>query len=142
MHGYQIMQELAERTGGRWRPSAGSIYPTLQQLEDEGLITSTEVDGRRVYDLTDAGRAAVADMPAERAWPGRADDGRDLRGLGREVGIAAMQVERMGSAAAVEAAAAILAGARRELYRLLADDPGDDPATSPQPTDATAADEG
>jgi DNA-binding PadR family transcriptional regulator len=142
MHGYQIMQELGERTGGRWRPSAGSIYPTLQQLEDEGLVSSSDIDGRRVYDLTDAGRAAVADMPAERAWPGRQDGARDLRGLGREVAIATMQVDRMGSAAAIEAAATILTTARRELYRLLADDPGEDPAASREPADATTADEG
>jgi DNA-binding PadR family transcriptional regulator len=140
MHGYQIMQVLGERTGGRWRPSAGSIYPTLQQLEDEGLIASTELDGRRVYDLTDAGRAAVADMPTERAWPGRQDGARDLRGLGREVAIATMQVDRMGSAAAIEAAATILTTARRDLYRLLADDPGvggSEPASGAEPAAAS-----
>src|SRR5437762_625640 len=59
MHGYQVIQELEAQSGGRWRPSAGSVYPTLQQLEDEGLVRSEEVDGRRTYSLTDAGRAAV-----------------------------------------------------------------------------------
>jgi DNA-binding PadR family transcriptional regulator len=57
MHGYQVIRVLEERSGGHWRPSAGSIYPTLQQLEDEGLVRSEEVDGRRTYRLTDEGHA-------------------------------------------------------------------------------------
>src|SRR5215218_10776255 len=59
MHGYEMIQELDERTGGRWRPSAGSIYPTLQLLEDEGLVSVEEIDGKRVFSLTDAGREEV-----------------------------------------------------------------------------------
>ena len=59
MHGYEMITELEERTGGRWRPSAGSIYPTLQLLEDEGLVTAEEVEGRKVYSLTDAGKKAA-----------------------------------------------------------------------------------
>ena len=59
MHGYEMIQELEERTGGRWTPSAGSIYPTLQLLEDEGLVTPEEVEGRKVYSLTDAGKEAA-----------------------------------------------------------------------------------
>ena len=61
MHGYEMIQELEERTGGRWTPSAGSIYPTLQLLEDEGLVTPEEVEGRKVYSLTDAGKEAAPD---------------------------------------------------------------------------------
>ena len=68
MHGYQVMQELAERSGGRWRPSAGSVYPTLQQLEDEGLVTVEDREGRRTFALTDAGRTAATAIPAERPW--------------------------------------------------------------------------
>src|ERR1700704_5129922 len=60
-NGYQIMQELEERSEGLWRPSPGSVYPALQQLEDEGLIRSEEADGRRLYHLTEAGRAYVAE---------------------------------------------------------------------------------
>src|SRR5262245_66564936 len=60
MHGYEMIQELEERTGGRWTPSAGSIYPTLQLLEDEGLVTPEEVDGRKEYWLNGDGRAAAA----------------------------------------------------------------------------------
>ena len=64
MHGYEVITELEAQSGGRWRPSAGSVYPTLQQLADEGLVTSEEIDGRRVYALTDEGKAAAAAGPA------------------------------------------------------------------------------
>ena len=69
-HGYELMRELEERSGGTYRASAGSIYPTLQQLEDEGLALSERVDGKRVYQLTDSGRAEVeAEQPAiARIW--------------------------------------------------------------------------
>jgi DNA-binding PadR family transcriptional regulator len=56
MHGYELMRELESRSGGMYRASAGTIYPTLQQLEDEGLVTSESQEGKRVYRLTDAGR--------------------------------------------------------------------------------------
>jgi len=59
MHGYEMIKEIEERSGGYWRPSAGSIYPTLQLLEDEGLIAGTESEGKRRFDLTDDGKAAV-----------------------------------------------------------------------------------
>src|ERR671937_22863 len=59
MHGYEMITELEERTGGRWRPSAGSIYPTLQLLEDEGLVKDEEVEGKRVYSLTESGGEAA-----------------------------------------------------------------------------------
>ena len=72
MHGYEVIQALEAQSGGRWRPSAGSVYPTLQLLADEGLVTSEEVDGRRTYTLTDAGRADAAANPA----PGRGPMGR------------------------------------------------------------------
>ena len=65
MHGYQVMQELEARSGGRWRPSAGSVYPTLQQLEDEQLVSVEEIDGRRTFQLTDAGRSAAATNPTQ-----------------------------------------------------------------------------
>ena len=75
MHGYEMIQELEERTGGRWRPSAGSIYPTLQLLEDEGLVSAEEADGKRVYSLTDAGREAAPERTeGSRPWE-EADEG-------------------------------------------------------------------
>jgi DNA-binding PadR family transcriptional regulator len=129
MHGYQVMQELEARSGGRWRPSAGSIYPTLEQLQDEGLVSVEEADGRRVFRLTDAGRTAAMARSGEPAWTGgRGDD--DLRGLSRDLGLAAIQVARAGSPAAIVEAGRVLAEARRSLYRLLADDA---PATPDSP---------
>jgi DNA-binding PadR family transcriptional regulator len=128
MHGYQVMQELGERSGGRWRPSAGSVYPTLQQLEDEGLVTVEDRDGRRTFALTDAGRTAAAAISADRPWAS-SEAGDDLRGVARELGIAAVQVNRVGSASARAAARTILTDARRNLYRLLAEDAGEDEPT-------------
>src|SRR4029077_20476671 len=60
-HGYDVMQNLEDKSGGAWRPSPGSVYSTLQLLEDEGLVRSTERDGKRVFEITDAGRAEAAD---------------------------------------------------------------------------------
>ena len=121
MHGYQVMQELGERSGGRWRPSAGSVYPTLQQLEDEGLVTVEDRDGRRTFALTEAGTTAAAAIPADRPWA-RGDRADDLGRLARELGIAALQVNRVGTEAAQTSARTILTDARRSLYRLLAED--------------------
>src|SRR3954452_17483431 len=96
-HGYEIITELQAQSGGRWRPSAGSVYPTLQQLADEGLVTSEEIDARRIYALTETGTAAAANGPRS-PW---ADAGRgpatDVRHLARQVAEAAMQVQRVGS---------------------------------------------
>src|SRR6266511_2215675 len=72
MNGYQIIQEIAERSGGVWKPSPGSIYPTLQQLEDEGLVTADAEVGRRTFTLTDEGRAYVADHADEGSAGGAA----------------------------------------------------------------------
>lgn len=121
MHGYQAMQELATRSGGRWAPSAGSVYPTLQQLEDEGLVSVVDDGGRKTFELTKAGKTAVGAMPTQRPWSGPAG-GADLRGLMRELGTAAIQVARVGSPAATAEAETVLADARRRLYRILADD--------------------
>ena len=128
MHGYEIIQALESQSGGRWRPSAGSIYPALQQLADEGLATSEEIDGRRTYTLTETGRAAAASSPAPRHWKDASSDGEpDLRQLFRQVMEATMQVQRVGTPQAREETTRILVDARRQLYRLLADD-GDEPA--------------
>jgi DNA-binding PadR family transcriptional regulator len=129
MHGYQIIQELEARTGGRWRPSAGSIYPTLQQLEDEGLLSAKEVDGRKTYALTKYGQAAAAENPiARHPWFHAAEGGEmaDLRRLGVQLIGAALQVRKMGSLEAQRQARDILIDSRRRMYRLLADDEGDE----------------
>jgi DNA-binding PadR family transcriptional regulator len=124
MHGYQIIQELETRTGGRWRPSAGSIYPTLQLLEDEGLVSSEEVEGRKTYTLTDAGREAAVESPFDKRWTGAdvPDEAIDLRKLAMQLIGAAVQVKRMGSPEANRAAREILVDSRKRLYKLLAED--------------------
>ena len=61
MHGYEMMKSLEEKTGGFYTPSPGSIYPTLQMLEDGGMVTSSEIDGKKVYSITDAGRASLTE---------------------------------------------------------------------------------
>jgi DNA-binding PadR family transcriptional regulator len=127
MHGYEVIQELEEQSGGRWRPSAGSVYPTLQQLADEGLVTSEEIDGRRTYTLTAEGRAAAAAVPPRSDWSAGSDRGPDLRRPALELARAAMQVGSVGTPAARREAERILTDARRQMYRLLADDePADD----------------
>jgi len=125
MHGYQMIQELSERTDGVWRPSPGSVYPTLQQLEDEELIAPTESEtGKRVFALTDAGREAAAANTAP--WEAVAQEADDavvnLWELARQTMEATKQVSTTGSAAQIEGAQTILRDARKALYRLLADD--------------------
>jgi DNA-binding PadR family transcriptional regulator len=136
MHGYQVISELETRTGGRWRPSAGSIYPTLQQLEDEGLVRSEELEGRRVFSLTEAGRTEATQRgdAAGAPWqtPQADDDPAfELRRLSFGVGAAAMQVAEVGSPRSLEQAREILSDTRRRLYRLLADDETQDEASAP-----------
>jgi len=124
MHGYQIIQELTERTGGVWRPSPGSVYPTLQQLEDEELVRETAAEGKRVYELTETGRELAAGTTAP--WSAVAGESEDalvaLRDLAHQVLAATRQVAHAGTAAQLEAAQAILRDTRKSLYRLLADE--------------------
>ena len=126
-NGYQIMQEVQERSGDVWRPSPGSVYPALQQLEDEGLIRSTEQDGRKLFALTDAGREAVDAREKDRSAPWEemgeeySNDAHALGKLMREVAFAFTQVMRTGSESQIRSARDILAGTRRDLYRVLAD---------------------
>lgn len=125
MHGYEVIQELEAQSGGRWRPSAGSVYPTLQQLADEGLVTSEEVDGRRTYTLTDEGRKAAADSASRSPWTdGEPDDDRqdDVRQLAAQLMAAVIQVHKVGSPKASKEATRILTDARKQMYRLLSED--------------------
>lgn len=123
MHGYQIIQEIGRRSGGSWRPSPGSVYPTLQQLEDEGLVRAEEQEGRRVYRLTDAGRRHVEERADEfdDLWQGMAPDEGDseLGDLIFGVGSAFVHVMRTGSPRQVAQARAVLARTRTDLYRIL-----------------------
>jgi len=126
-HGYQIIQEISERSSGMWRASPGSVYPALQLLEDEGLIRAEQVDNRRVFNLTESGQAYVAERREQLAavWKtvsGTVDDGMvELRDLYEQVGIAVRQVGRAGSKSEVAAARQLLVTTRRQLYRILAD---------------------
>ncbi len=127
MHGYQLMHAITERSGGRWTPSPGAIYPTISQLEDEGLVTVTAEAGRKLVTLTDAGREHVDGRRA--TWPdpfaGRISSGpgADLPGLLDQLHGAVRQVARTGTEAQITGAARILAEARRSLYLLLAEGP-------------------
>lgn len=131
MHGYQVIQELSERSAGMWRASPGSVYPTLQLLEDEGLVRSEEVEGKRVFHLTDAGTAEAAKRAAgtPAPWEMGAENEpfAELRNLGFGVVTAVMQVVQSGNEGQIQKAKEILSEARRSLYRLLAGD---------EPTDA------
>jgi DNA-binding PadR family transcriptional regulator len=128
-NGYQLIQEIGARTQGVWRPSAGSVYPALQQLEDEGLITAEAgEDRRRNYTLTDEGRTYVAAHADElrASWDavtGSVDDAAfQLHNLSRQVMMATMQVAQAGTPAQVQQASKILADTRKALYRILAAD--------------------
>lgn len=126
MHGYQIIHEIEQRSGGVWKPSPGSVYPTLQLLADEGLIRAEESGGRKTYSLTDEGRA-VADAAGDSA-PWEASGVKDasrataLPKAGIDLAQAAAQVSRTGSREQVEQAVAVLEEARRRLYSILAQD--------------------
>jgi DNA-binding PadR family transcriptional regulator len=124
-NGYQIMQEVEERSDGAWRPSPGSVYPALQQLEDEGLIRSEEIDGRKLFRLTDAGQAQLKDRGEDAPTPWEqmsgdvSDQVHDLAKLAREVAFAFAQVMRTGSDAQLAEARKVLTATRRDLYRIL-----------------------
>jgi len=123
MHGYQIIQEIGERSNGAWKPSAGSVYPTLQLLADEGLVSVEESNGRKTYSLTAEGRA-VADTAGSTPWetPGGRESGRHgaLPKAGLELAQATAQVGRSGSPEQVQQAVAVLDEARRKVYAILA----------------------
>ncbi len=127
-NGYQIMQEVQERSGEVWRPSPGSVYPALAQLEDEGLIRSQESDGRKLFQLTDAGREYVAERGEDKPAPWEqmsgevSNEAHELGRLMREVASAFVQVMRTGSPDQLTKAREVLAGAKRDLYRILADE--------------------
>ena len=123
MHGYQIISELDQRTGGAWKPSPGSVYPTVQMLEDEGLVRAEAEGGKNVVHLTEAGReAAAAGEPAP--WEAVAGDAGQLA-LRNNLGglIAAFkQVAQTGSPDQVQRASTVLNDARKALYGILAED--------------------
>ena len=129
-HGYEVIRRLEEKSGGMWRPSPGSVYPTLQMLDDAGLVRSSEQDGRRTYELTDEGRAEAED--AARAgtggdpagpWGGPQAEGHGaIKSAIIQMHMAARQVAMSGNPDQVERAAAVLRQARQALYHILAED--------------------
>ena len=122
MHGYQLMQAVADRTGGAWRLSPGAVYPTIAQLEDEGLVQVTVEGGRKLVTLTEAGRAHVESMGDVDPFAAFGEEGDrvDLRGAVGELMGATHQLARVGDPAQLAAAASVLAEARRSLYLILA----------------------
>jgi DNA-binding PadR family transcriptional regulator len=128
MNGYQIIQQIAERSGGAWKPSPGSVYPTVQQLEDEGLVEGREGEGRRLLQLTEEGRRYVEEHPDELAgtWqafdqPDETTGPGDLKPVIGQVMGAVWQVVVSGTKQQRAEAAEILADTRRKLYGLLAE---------------------
>ncbi len=126
-HGYDIMLELEQRRGG-FRPSPGSIYPALQMLEDSGQIKGREENGKRVFEITDEGRASLKEYTEKGGFDRDADEdaqrelfGRGALALAGLVG-AAKQVARLGNPRALERTADVLDRARREIYTILADE--------------------
>ena len=137
MNGYQLIQAIAEKSEGLWRPGPGSIYPALGLLEDEGLIAPTETDGKKVYGLTETGTAYADEHAGELAAPwadvagphtGLLDVRREIAGLH----LAIRQVAMTGSADQVKAARGVLDDTRKSIYRILA---GDETSTQSEDTD-------
>ncbi|HSE08670.1 MAG TPA: PadR family transcriptional regulator [Nocardioidaceae bacterium] len=126
LNGYQIIQQIAERTGGAWKPSPGSVYPTLQQLEDEGLVEGTDGEGRRLLQLTEEGQRYVAEHPDEiaatwRPFDTSSSETHELKPVIGQVMAAVWQIVMSGNRQQQAEAAEILADARRRLYGLLAE---------------------
>jgi len=146
LHGYHLIQRIEDRSGGLWRPSPGSVYPALQLLEDEGLVRPEEEEGRRVYHLTDAGKAYVTEQRTELeaardAVTGRANPkAQTLHEMVNQLAVAVDQVSQVGTPAQLDAAQEALIATRRQLYRILADDlpaPEQPEATNTNAVDAS-----
>ena len=144
-NGYQIIQEIAARSGGVWQPSPGSVYPALQQLEDEGLIRAESMDGgRKGFTVTDEGRAYMTEHADEVTAPWEIVAGREhgsireMRSLIGQLAMAAMQVTNAGSDAQVAEAQRILKDTRRNLYRILAAEEDPEEARQAEPGSGAA----
>jgi DNA-binding PadR family transcriptional regulator len=131
MTGYALMGEIERRSDGAWRPSPGSVYPTLALLEDEGLIRPQAGEGRTPYELTDEGKAHVEEHrdqlgePWTKSAEGFGESRLELRSLIGQLGAASFQVAMAGDDAQIAKVKDILTQARRDVYRILADE---DPA--------------
>lgn len=127
-NGYQLMEEIEQRSDGSWRPSPGSVYPALSQLEDEGLVQADQETGRRAFSLTDEGRAYVEEnrerlgSPWQTASEDVPGDFVELRKLIGQLGMATMQLAQSADDEQVAEAKKVLSDARRSLYRILAEE--------------------
>lgn len=125
MHGYEMIQELDSRTGGVWRPSPGSVYPTLQMLEDEGLISSEAIEGRKRFTLTEAGRAEAATAAEDAPWREFSEEtvanGQDTREAIFGVMNALRQIGMSGDREDWQRAVEVLNETKRKLYAILAE---------------------
>ncbi|GGR43449.1 DNA-binding PadR family transcriptional regulator [Nocardioides luteus] len=166
INGYQVIQQISERSSGEWRPSPGSVYPTIQQLEDEGLVESDDEHGRRAIRLSETGKTYAAEHADELAavWKpfdkavdnaraagqgGRGGQGvGDLAGFGilggelAQVLPAVWQLATSGTDSQRQAAADILADTRRKLYGLLAAGDDEHTVTAEQVDETEEIDEG
>jgi DNA-binding PadR family transcriptional regulator len=138
INGYQVIQQITDKSGGDWRPSPGSVYPTIQQLEDEGLVETDDERGRRSLRLTPEGATYCAEHgdelaavwapfeTAKSAWPG---EHADIKAEIPQVMSAVWQIVTGGDDAQRRAAVEVLVDARRKLYGILADGPAADETT-------------
>ena len=126
MHGYEMIQELEERTDGVWRPSPGAIYPALQLLEDQGLVTADAEAGKRLFSLTDSGREEVAKLGDRKPWEQAAeeadDERQDLFASIKQFAPAVIQIAQVGTPDQAQRAKAILDDGRKKLYAILAEE--------------------
>jgi DNA-binding PadR family transcriptional regulator len=133
MHGYELISELEERSGGRWRPSPGAVYPSLGRLEAAGLVSSADdAEGKKTYTLTDAGRERAARVSAadEQPWDRPERRGELRREVAELIG-QVRQIGRFGSPSQVDGAREVLRTATRDLYQVLASGPGTEDEPGP-----------
>ncbi len=148
MHGYELITELEARSDGRWRPSPGTMYPALNRMEARGLLISEEVDSKKRFSLSDAGRERLDDYLAERdedapaPWNEHASGGRgDLRRRVGEIMGQARQIGRFGSPQQIDAALTVFDDTRRRLYEILAaGDAAPSSPASPEQADEASTD--
>lgn len=125
MHGYQVIQELAQRSGGTWRPGPGSIYPTLRLLEEQGLIDSRSDGSKRVFSITASGRRSAPAAGEGQPWqqfPGAEGPRFKLRQATESLLSATTRVETAGTDAQAEQATTIINAARKAIYLMLAEE--------------------
>jgi DNA-binding PadR family transcriptional regulator len=143
MHGYELITELEDRSEGRWRPSPGAMYPALKKMVTHDLVTAEDLDGKRQFSLTDAGRERLAEIrekhgdDAAEPWAQTDTGGRgELRGSVAELIGQARQIGRFGTAEQIEKARSVFDDAKRQLYAILAEAPTTQSDDKPGETDA------